>query len=268
MDVFGKDAVIGDFRLSDHGLYLSTFNPENTNDLGMTHNTEEQFVGKNPVPVYLGSVYGAKLSMQMTVIQDECKTHKIYFTQNEIREILGRLTGYQGYKKMYIKDEKNLENIYYNVRVTNVSEEYLNEEVVALTFSMECDSQFAWCDKQTVYVTSNNDEMIRVYCNTDDRYNYLLPKIIIKPISDVEDYSITNMNDNNRAVVIDEISAGEVVTMDSKLKTIRSSNPARNYSYGFNYKFLQLVNGENRLVISHPSSITLSMMLPRKVGIM
>jgi phage-related protein len=267
MDVFGKDALIGDYRLSDHGLTLCTFNYEDNYDLGVTHNTEEAFLGRNPVPVYLGSKYSSKLMPTFTVMQKECVTGRRNFTVNEIREILGRLTGYQGYKKFYLYKDEVLENMYYNVHVIDASFEKAGEDIVAITFSAECDSQFAWVDESITYENGSIEETIRLQVNSDDKYNYLLPTVVITPDCGINSFSIINVTDNNREVVIDNVSSGEVITMDSKHNIITSTIP-RNFSEDFNYKFIRLLSGENELQISGPCSITFNMSLPRKVGVL
>ena len=45
MDLFGKDMIIGNFKLSDYGLMLGTFDLNNEEEeLGMDYDTIEEFV--------------------------------------------------------------------------------------------------------------------------------------------------------------------------------------------------------------------------------
>lgn len=266
MDVFGKDALIGDYRLSDHGLMLATFNFEDTYNLGITMDTSEVFLGKNPVPTYLGSKFSSKLQPTMTVIQNEPVTKKTFFTVNEVREILSRLTGFQGYKKMYVLNKEGMyENFYFMVRTNDVDFEKSGDKIVGIRFTMECDSQFAWVNDDYSFVTENNDDTINLNVISDDKYNYLLPVVTITSNSALSSLSIFNMTDNNRETKIDNISAGETITINSKRNIISSTNQ-RNFSADFNYKFLRLLSGENELLISSPITINFSMNLPRKVG--
>ena len=55
MDIYGKDIIIGDFRASDFGLMLSSFDydEKTENEMGNDISIAEQFIGRNPVPVYL-----------------------------------------------------------------------------------------------------------------------------------------------------------------------------------------------------------------------
>lgn len=265
MDVFGKDALIGDYRLSDHGLMLATFNYEDAYNLGMTMETKEEFLGKNPVPTYLGSTYNSKLQPKITVIQNERITNKNYFTVNEVREILGRLTGFQGYKKMQVYSTELLENLYYMVRVADVDYELSGGKVVGIVLTMECESQFAWIDDEYEDVITENDTIMYLDNNSDLRYDYTLPIVTITSENLITDFSIINVTDNDRETHIDEIKAGEVVTINSPLSKITSSMNT-NYSETFNYIFPKLVAGVNELCISHPVTINFKMKLPRKVG--
>lgn len=48
MDLFGKDMIIGDFKLSDYGLMLASFDSNSANDeeeLGMDYETIEEYIG-------------------------------------------------------------------------------------------------------------------------------------------------------------------------------------------------------------------------------
>ena len=266
MNVFGKDALIGDYRLSDHGLMLATFNVEDTYGLGVSMDTSESFLGRNPVPRYLGSKFNSKAQLTVTVIQNEHVTNKTFFTVNEVREIVGRLTGFQGYKKMYVQTDSLYENSYYNVRVNEDAElERSGDKVIGIRFVMDCDSQFAWKEEEISFVTENDNETIRIDVNSDDRYNYLPPLVTFTSASALDSLSIINVTDNNRTTQIDNIRANETITIDSRYDIISSTSP-RNFSNDFNYKFPKLLPGENEILISSPITINFSMKLPRKVG--
>ena len=106
MNIFGLDAIIGDFQLSNYGLILSSFENTDSSDeeLGMNHDTIEEYIGQKPVPVYLGSSFHSKLKPTATLIKDPNANINVnkYFTEHECREILRQLTGFWGYKRMQI----------------------------------------------------------------------------------------------------------------------------------------------------------------------
>lgn len=267
MDVFGYDALIGNYRLSDHGLMLATFSYSDTYPIGLGYETNRVFLGTNPKSVYLGSKPNSVLEITMTVIQNELVTHKVDFSINECREIIGRITGYQGYKKLYLNDEKNLENVYYNVIVNNCEYEKSGDRIVGIRFNMECDSMFCWVDDEIEYVTSGNDETIHVKNNSDLFYEYNYPVMILSSDQDVDGLEITNLSDNGRSTMIDHVVGGEVITIDSGLSKI-TSTIGTNFSEIFNYKFPRLIRGYNEILVSYPMHVTCKLTLPRKMGVL
>ena len=74
MNIFGLDAIIGDFQLSNYGLILSSFENTDSSDeeLGMNHDTIEEYIGQKPVPVYLGSSFHSKLQPTAKVLSPPC----------------------------------------------------------------------------------------------------------------------------------------------------------------------------------------------------
>ena len=74
MNLFGEDMVIGDFRLSEHGLILASFDDESEteDDLGMNYDTVEEYISSNSVPVFIDAKYSEKLRPVATLIKDPC----------------------------------------------------------------------------------------------------------------------------------------------------------------------------------------------------
>ena len=66
IEIFGLDAIIGDFQLSNYGLILASFEGSNSSDeeVGMNHNTIEEYIGYNPTPIYLGSSFESTTPVQ------------------------------------------------------------------------------------------------------------------------------------------------------------------------------------------------------------
>ena len=130
MNVFGKDMYYGEFKLSDFGLMLSTFSLEDEEELGMDYEVIEEFVGHNPVPMYLGAEYTNKLELTTTIIKSKCNVLDFdpIFTEHECREVLRQLTGFRGYRKVQIVSDDPDELYYYNARTKSVS--YLDRKSV------------------------------------------------------------------------------------------------------------------------------------------
>lgn len=270
MNIFGLDAIIGDFQLSNYGLILSSFENTDSSDeeLGMNHDTIEEYIGQKPVPVYLGSSFHSKLKPTATLIKDPNANINVnkYFTEHECREILRQLTGFWGYKRMQIFSYEFDELLFFNIRVTNVRYQKAAGGIVGIILDMECDSPFAWSnDFHYTFQASPSSNLI-FFNTSDDLYSYLLPKVTIRSNTAISNLSITNITDNHWITSFKSLSAGEVITMDSQNNLLSSSHPSRMICNDFNMHFIRLVPGKNEFRVSHNIQITFTYKVPRKVG--
>lgn len=268
MNLFGEDMIIGDFKLSDYGLILASFEKDSGTDeyeLGMDYETIEEFIGNNPVPVYLGAKYSNKLKPTATIIKNPCNNDS-YFTEHECRDILRQLTGYYGYKQMYVLTEDPDELLYFNVRIYNVSYQKVCGKVAGIILHMECDSQFAWSKEYNYSYNVTAGETIRFYNTSDMLYDYLKPIVTITAKSDIAELNIKNIRDNNWTTTLTNLSKGEIITMNSKLETLSSSYPYKKVLNDFNMHFIRFVSGINEFKVDSDIILNISFRYPRKVG--
>ena len=271
IDIFGQDAIIGDFQLSNYGLILASFENPNSKDedIGMNHNTIEEYIGHDPIPVYLGSSFNSKLRPTATLVKDPylyINESDKYFSEHECREVLRQLTGFRGYKQMQIFSYKFDELLYFNVRITDVKYQKIGGKVAGIILEMECDSQFAWSSDFNYTFQASPSSNIVFFNTSDNLYDYALPKVMIKSESEIPELSIINIDDNNWTSTLKMLSANEIITMDSKQCILSSSVPDRIISNDFNMHFIRLVPGKNEFKVNHDIEITFSYNVPRKVG--
>ena len=267
MNLFGEDMIIGNFKLSDYGLVLASFeDSSNTeDDLGMNHDTIEEYIGDNPVPIYIGARYSEKLRPTATIIKNPCILQDLYFTEHECRTILRELTGFYGYKKMQIYSNEMNEMLYFNVRINNVQYKKVAGKITGLIFEMECDSQFAWSKEFNYTYKVSAGTILSFYNISDDLNNYLKPTVKISSSSDIKQLEIVNLTDNNWTTVLKNISANEVITMDSKNEILESSLD-RLILNDFNMHFIRFVSGINKIQVNNDVTLNISFVYPRKVG--
>lgn len=268
MDLFGQDMVIGDFKLSDYGLMLGAFDFSGTSEdeLGMDSDTIEEFVGSNSVPLYITSKFSNKLKPQATIIKKNCMYTDQFFTEHECREILRQLTGFQGYKTMQVQSENFSELLYFNARIQSVNYKKIGGNVAGVILNMECDSQFAWSKEFTYTYNIKAGNTIVLYNFSDDLYNYLYPTITIIPKSPITSLNIINITDNEWTTTLSNLSAGEIITMDSKNEILTSSNKERIIMNDFNMHFFRLISGKNIISVNSDVTLNISFRVPRKVG--
>ena len=266
MNLFGEDAIIGNFQLSNYGLMLGSFesNVNSEFELGMNDETIEKYNGHKPVPTYLGHKFSEKLRPVATLIKNVCD-NDIVFTEHECREILRQLTGFYGYRQMQIYSYEYDELLFFNVRINNVRYKKIGGDTVGIILDMECDSQFAWSKEyKTIYDVKAN-EIISFYNISDELYDYLKPVVIIKSKDPITNLEIKNISDNNRVTSIKNISANEVITMDSNKEKLKASTD-RLILNDFNMNFIRLVGGINKLQVNSNINLEFCYKLPRKVG--
>ena len=269
MNLFGEDMIIGDFKLSDYGLMLASFENDSgtgEDELGMDHETIEEFIGNNPVPVYLGAKYSNKLKPTATIIKNPCSSTDPYFTEHECRDILRQLTGFYGYKQMHVISENPDELLYYFVRVVSANYHKIGGKVAGIILNMECDSQFAWSKEYNYEYKVKPGDVIKFYNTSDVLYDYLKPVVTITADSKIDKLNIINLRDNNWTTTLKNIAPDETITMNSKLEKLSTSKENKNILDDFNFHFIRFVSGINEIEIDGDITLTISFRYPRKVG--
>ena len=271
MEVFGKDLRIGEtFLLSSLGQMLGSFSAsgEEEAELGYANETVEEFLGDNPVPVYQGSKYSDKLKLEIEIIKNPCvRDYSPYFSQHDLREVLRYLTGYQYYKELQIVDDDSQgENLYYYARFTSVSYEKVGGRVVGIILQGECDSWYAYTKEMTNSYKLTSDGTKNMYNLSDELYDYLYPVVTLVPDS-AGTITITNQTDDNYETTIENVSAGETITMDCKRHILTSSIPDKVILNDFNMHWFRLLPGKNVVSLPANVAVTLIYRLPRKVGV-
>ncbi|MFG6356678.1 MAG: hypothetical protein K1W26_07645 [Acetatifactor sp.] len=268
MEIFAEDAIIGDFKLSDYGYLLASFgsNSESTEDLGMDHDTVEEYIGRNPTPIFLGSQYSSKLKPTLTIVKNPC-VHKLPdFTEHECRDILRRLTGNRGYRRMQILHSSIDEELFYNVRTVSVNYQKVAGKIVGVILNLECDSQFAWTKETDITIPARQDKPFNLYISTDDLSSYVYPVVTVRASSPLASISLRNISDNNWETVIKHLFENEVITIDSRRQIIFSSRKDRMIANDFNMRFPRFIPDKNTYITDQDISIQFKYSLPRKAG--
>lgn len=267
MQLYSENVRIGEYRLSDYGLTVGSFDVGGLSDdgLGLAHETVEKFVGNRSVPVYLGANFKEKLQIKLTIIKNPyCQDGGTkYLTKELCQSVLKNLTGRKGYTKLFVYDENYDEPIHYNVRCVNASYNRIGGNVAGITLELECDSPYAWFERKLSLNTTAN-KTFNVICNSDSLDEYVLPIVEITSVA-AQDITITNLSDNRETAIT--LSANETITIDSSNGTITSSKG--DYVYDrFNCIFPKLISGRNEFVLNGEVNIKFIFCEPRKVGVL
>lgn len=268
MEIFGSDVIIGDFRASDFGLVLGAvdYDGSSEDEMGNDITIAEQFIGRNPVPVYLDYSYTEKLKPTITLVRTNCgHLANTPLSEYEIRSILRLITGTVGYKWMKVVTDEISEDTWYRAKVINTALVRVAGIVVGLKIFMECDSQFGYSPIQHADKSVSAYEPFRIFNNSDDIYTYLLPnlKIIMAESGNLE---ITN-NSEPWKTIINNVSNGEIIEINSEKEILTSSISHPNVLLNdFNLHWIRMVNGINEYVTNLNCEMQFSFRLRRKGG--
>lgn len=267
MEIFTKDLLIGDFRVSDFGLMIASFSYDGNSEdeIGMNIETIEEFIGYNPVPVYLGQKYTDKLKPQITLVKNPC-TYKdnLAFNVYECRAILRKITGIRGYQWMKTIDNNFTDDVWYKARVVSISYRRVGENVVGIVLNMECNSSFAWSSENNITINATANKPFFIFNNTDDLNNYVLPTIKITSLSNGT-LSLNNKTDNWISE-IKNIKANETISMNSNKEILSSSTIHNLLLNDFNMHWGRLMPDKNEYLSNMDAVITFNFRVPRKVG--
>lgn len=276
MEVFGKDLILGEFRFSDYGIMLSSFDfkGESEDEIGYTISTIEEFIGDNPIPFYLGDKHSNKIKPKITVVKDTCTSFNsdIFLSEKECRNILRGMTGIRGYQWMKIINDDSEDDIWFRAKIVNISSKRIGDKIAGLILDMECDAPFGWSSETLINLEFKKGQSIKIYSNTDDLRNYIYPVVSFE-FKESGSFTLTNLTDN-RISKIENVKVNERITIDSKNEVISSyfpgSNPTAPIEHelllnDFNLNWVRLKPDTNELVTNMDVKVTFKYRVPRKV---
>lgn len=269
IEILNQDLILGNFRSSDYGLIIGSFsyNGESEDNIGMNISTIEEFIGYNPVPIYLGQKYTDKLKLQITLIKNPCIFHDdLYFNEKDCRTILRILTGIKGYQWMKLITQILDEDLWYKAQISNVSYKRIGGHVAGIILDAVCDSYFAWSKEYNIAVNVKANHPFYIFNNTDDLNNYVYPIVSILSPS-AGNLSVTNKSDYNWISEIKNVKEHEKITIDSQHQIISSSLSQDLLLDNFNLGWFRLVPDKNEYVSNMDMTISMKYRVPRKVGV-
>lgn len=231
----------------------------------MSISTIEEFIGHNPVPIYLGQKYSNKLKPQITLVKNPT-LRDLYFHEKDCRWILRILTGIKGYQWMKGVPYELDDDLWYRAKINNVSYKRVGGHIVGIILNMECDSCFAYSKEQTITINTKSNQKFYIFNNTDDLNSYVYPIISILS-SSAGALSIVNLSDSNWTTEIKNIKANEKIIIDSHHQIISSNTTHNLLLNDFNLGWPRLIPDKNEYITNSNVTITLKFREPRKVGV-
>lgn len=182
------------------------------------------------------------------------------FSRYQVAKIAEWLTGHDEMKWLTI-DQVDMARIRYKCRVSELRLITTGGSPWAFQCTVTCDSPFAYLEEETRTYTVNSSSTIDID-NISSYKGYYRPKIkiITRQAGDV---SITNTSDNNRLFKFTSLANNKTITVDNENQIITSDT---NLYPSFNFNFLRLVPGNNRLTLSGNFTLEVTLAFPVDVG--
>lgn len=268
MNAFFRDIQFGNFVSSEYGLVPVSFdtNFDEEIDLAMGSESDEEYIGRNTIPLDYGSSHHGKLEFTVSFIKNTCNHNvQLELDTHAIRSILRELTGNQYYKDLYfIDDSLHLdEQVHYRVKVIEISAHKVSGKIIGIKVTFQNESFWGYTNESTISMTLRSNQRFIFYNNSDDLHNYLFPKIELSDVTG--NISITNISDNNRETIIKNIEPNEKIILDARHDIVTTSIPDKNIVDNFNLKWIKFIPGKNEITVSSGCKIKITYQLLRKV---
>lgn len=263
------DLIFNDFHMSDYPIISSNGSDgeiDDTENMGLTPNITKVFNGESPHSIFISQKYEDNPTFTVKFAKAVCGSDtEDYFGENELRNFNRLLTGKPGYSWLKLVNNEIMEtDFYYRARVSAVEYERLGYHVVGYDVTFELDGGMAYSEEQNIVINARANTKFYVYCNSDDLHDYTRPVIKITAGS-AGNLTLTN-NSDSWNMIMNNMRAGEILTVDSKNELLSSSRTRTYILNDFNMHWPRLLPGKNEYVCSMNANITFTCRAARKVG--
>ena len=253
--------------LSDYNFIICDFDAsDGANDVSagsaITFNTISRHSGK------LYSLTSTQYDECITATFDICKNPDIYdqeemeITNDEYRDVMRWLNRREFLKFHAIDEEYNnfdRDTCFYNASF-NVEKIKINEKLYGMRLTMETDKPFGYAQECTTSWTISDVTKAKTLYDTSDEIGYTYPSMTI---TCNEAGNLTISNDlTNSIMVINNVSVGEVITIDGSTHIIETSLSGHKIYDDFNFEFFKIgntiENRNNNITVSLPCKLEIS----------
>lgn len=241
----GLNFTYGDFDTKDYGVVIATLDGDRFSDsdtLGASEYTYSTGAGSNIFNITSWKQTDA-LTFELTIGSLNGNGLSPY----EVSQIQHALTKTKNYQKLNFYDSVEHRDYYYNCIMTSFSGTYANGHLITLSFSVICDSPYAYSmDEEIINLTSASSYSIVVESQLD--YN-IVPYIELKTGSSGGNINIANATTGNN-MSFTSLNARETVKIyeNHEIKSSLGENVYR--LKDCNCDFFTLCEGINNISIT------------------
>lgn len=250
MAFWGHRFIFDGIPCETYDLMLYDIGKETQGDTSFAHTVtiEEEAVGNRWRPLFYGVKYEKKLEFSMVFGVDLQRIEQNqYLDRSELDAIATWLAGHDRYKTLEI-DQVDMHGIYYKCIIDDLQVISFGNIPYALKATVVCDGPYAYkAPAEQIYNVNGNTTV--TFFNESSHNGYLYPNVEIIPNSQ-GDISIINLSDSNREFRFDDIPDGvSLLFVNNDTMVITGVGITNPYKH-FNFNFLRLKRGENKLRLS------------------
>ena len=265
MAFFGKTFAFDGTPCEDYDLMLYDISRQDEDIvIAGVSKIEDESVGHRWRPYFYGTKPGDKLEFDITFGVNEHRIDEGKFLDNwELSGVTAWLCGHSDYKWLYV-EQFDTGFFWYKCMITDMRVTRYGSVPWALTAHVTCDSPYAYMDVQNYTYTVNGSRTIDIY-NESSMNDWYYPTVTFTRTSGTA-FSVKNAADNNRGPEFTGIpGAVTEISIDNEHCVVTNDQDVNLYS-GFNFQFLRLARGYNRITITGRGTITISCEYPVNVG--
>lgn len=266
MAFWGNSFVFNGIPCEDYDLMIYDFgsNSQSAGNFASGVSIIEEALPSRYKPYFYGIKFEKKLEFNMVFGVNQRRIDSgAFLDRYELEMIAMWLTGHDKYLWLEIQQD-DLRYVRYNCIVSNL--EIIEEGNVpwALKATVVCDSPYAYLYPQEFQYDVAGTATVEFF-NESGHNGYYKP-IIEFELSDGNGFSITNLSDNNRTLSFSGTpSSISKIRVDNDRCIITNDQNLNAYPY-FNFKFLRLLQGENKLVVKGNGILKIICEFPVNVG--
>lgn len=244
---YGRSFLYDSIPSETFGLYIMDIDTDAiTRSMGSSSmEIYEQKIFRNPTPYFLGATASPKLSFPFSAYAEQ------EMDAESFSAVQRWLFSSKTYKRFAI-DQPDMQGVYFNCILNEPQVTKVGGLIQGFSCNVVCDSPFALKYPQTTTYSYSASviDVTEVYYNWSDNADaYLYPTSLVLTMNNEDgNFSITNLDDENRIMSFVDLSGNEVLTISPLFQTVSSSTGLKRLG-NFNKKFLRLVPGRNRLRI-------------------
>lgn len=237
---------------------------QSTGAFASTPTVVEQSIYRKWRPLFYGMKYTDKLTFELVFGVNQSRLDENKFLDREELNIVSTwLTGHEEYKWLSIMQD-GMEYVRFKCYVSDLEIVDYGWIPWALKAKITCDSPFGYMAPHTYTYTISGDTSISFY--NESSYNgYYYPKIQFSPNGSTK-LTITNNTDDRRQFILTDIPTSvKTITVDNENGIITNDADLNLYD-GFNFNFLRLKRGYNKLTVTGDGALKIICEFPVNTG--